>query len=311
MPQIAVENPLWYTVPMKISIVVPCYNEADSLPHFKACFDKVAAQMPSIAFEVLLVNDGSKDETLSLCRKYEETDARICVLSFSRNFGKEAAIYAGLSHTTGELVAMLDADLQDPPELLIDMLRIMQETNCDCVAARRITRTGEPPIRSFFARTFYKIMHGLSEVRVEDGVRDFRLMRREVVEAILSLPEKRRFSKGLMVWVGFDVQYIPYHNIERVAGETKFSFMGLFRYAIEGVTCLTSTPMRISYGLCAFCILAALLLCFLGCFLPALLCAVTAFILLCIGAIGAYVARIFWETKHRPLYVLRKHGKSM
>lgn len=291
---------------MKISIVVPCYNEEDSLPLFKERFDGIAAQMEDVVFELLFIDDGSTDQTLSLCHRLASGDARIRVISLSRNFGKEAALLAGLSQASGDLVSMMDVDLQDPPELLPAMLSVMRDTACDCVAAKRVTRAGEPPVRSFFARLFYRLMHRISDVRVEDGVRDFRLMRREVADAILSLPEKRRFSKGLMAWVGFDIRYIAYENVERVAGETKFSFWGLFRYAIEGITSLTSAPAGMPYLFAGLCSLGFVLLMIRGVWTAALLCALSACVLTGIGVLGSYIARVFWETKKRPLYIFKK-----
>lgn len=291
---------------MKISIVVPCYNEEKALPLFKACFDALVMQMDDVHFELLFVDDGSSDGTLPLCHQLSKEDAHVRVISFSRNFGKEAALLAGLSQASGDLVAVMDADLQDPLELLPKMLAMMQESDCDCVAARRVTRAGEPPIRSFFARLFYKLMHHISDVRVEDGVRDFRLMRREVVDAIIKLPEKRRFSKGLMVWVGFDVRYITYENVERVAGETKFSFWGLFRYAIEGITSLTTTPLAIPYLLGLLCFALCVVLMISNVCIASLLCGLTGCMLVAIGVLGTYLARVFIETKKRSLYVEKK-----
>lgn len=271
---------------------------------FKARFDEVAARLDA-SWELLFVDDGSKDRTLAICKGFAAGDSRVRVLSLSRNFGKEAALLCGLSEASGDLVSVMDADLQDPPELILAMLSKMRETQCDCVAARRATRAGEPPIRSFFARMFYRLMRG-AEVRVEDGVRDFRLMKREVVEAIVSLPEKRRFSKGLMVWVGFDTRYIEYENVERAAGKTKFSFLSLFRYAIEGVTSLTSAPLLIPYGFGALCLFLLLILGLSGAFSAAAVCAVSALMLFSLGALGSYIGRVFWETKRRPLYIQKK-----
>lgn len=288
---------------MKISIVIPCYNEQEALPLFKERFDQLALQMHNVRFELLFVDDGSTDNTLPLCRQLAKEDTRVRVISFARNFGKEAALLAGLTQASGDLIAVMDADLQDPPELLPKMFSIIQETGCDCVAARRVTRAGEPPIRSFFARLFYKIMHRISDVRVEDGVRDFRLMRRKVVDAIVNLPEKHRFSKGLMVWVGFDVRYITYENVERVAGKTKFSFLGLFRYAIEGITSLTTAPLAIPYLLAGLCMILCVILTASGAWVAALLCGLTACVQIGIGVLATYLARAFMETKKRALYI--------
>lgn len=291
---------------MLISMVVPCYNEEDALPLFKARFDEATAGMDEARFELLLVDDGSRDGTLSLCHRLAGQDARVRVLSLARNSGKEAALLAGLSHARGDLIAVMDADLQDPPELLCTMYDTLRRTGCDCVASRRVTRVGEPPVRSFFARLFYRLMRRLSEVAMEDGVRDFRLMRREMLDAILRLPEKRRFSKGLFAWVGFDVRYLAYENVERVAGVTKWSFWNLLAYAVEGIVSLTTAPLAVPFGFSLLCAAAALVLACCGQGFPALLCLLACLALVSCGIAGAYVARIFWEAKRRPLYVLRR-----
>jgi len=291
---------------MLLSVVVPCYNEEEALPFFKARFDAAAPLLAGVDLELLLVDDGSTDGTLALARRLAAEDSRVRVLAFSRNFGKESALLAGLSGARGALVTVMDADLQDPPELLADMLRTMGETGCDCVATRRVTRAGEPPVRSFFARAFYRAINRVSQVRVKDGVRDFRLMRREMVDAILRLSERRRFSKGLFAWVGFDVRYMEYENAERVAGITKWSFWGLFKYALEGIVSLTSAPLSAAFACGALCVLSCVALLFWGCWLAALLCGLAALILFGIGVLGVYLARVFWEVKGRPLYVLKK-----
>ncbi len=307
MAQLSGAHPLWYTVAMLISIVVPCFNEEEALPHFTARFDHIADRM-DVSFELLLVNDGSKDGTLALARALARADGRVRVLSLSRNFGKEAALLSGLSHAAGDLVAVMDADLQDPPDLLPKMLQRLEETGCDCVATRRVTRAGEPPVRSLFARVFYRLINRLSPVRVEDGVRDFRLMRREMVDAILRLSEKRRFSKGLFSWVGFDVCLIEYENVERVAGVTKWSFWGLLRYALEGVFSLTDAPLSLAFVFSALTLLSCLVLLCLSLWLPAGMCAAASAVLLSIGLFGQYLARAYWETKKRPLYVEKSAG---
>lgn len=296
---------------MKISIVVPCYNEEEALPLFLRQFNLVAAQMPGINFEILLVDDGSSDGTLAVANAQADKDPRIRVLSFSRNFGKEAALLAGLTNATGDLVSVMDADLQDPPELLIEMLQIMQDTGCDCVAARRVNRAGEPVIRSLFAKTFYRLINKLITVHLEDGVRDFRLMRRDMVDAILRLPEKRRFSKGLFAWVGFDVRYVAYENIERVAGVTKWSFWGLLRYALEGLFSLSALPLMLPYILGVMTFVAAVVLAILSLWPAVFLCLASTLVLVCLGLFGQYLARTYWEIKKRPLYILKKdQGKE-
>lgn len=298
--------PLWYTIPMLVSIIVPCYNEEEALPHFKARLDQIVAQMEGVSLELLFVNDGSTDGTGALLTRYMAEDPSVRALTLSRNSGKEAALLAGLSGASGDLVAVMDADLQDPPELLLAMLHTLRETGCDAVAARRVTRVGEPPVRSFFARTFYKLMRTLSPVRLEDGVRDFRLMRREMIDAILRLPETRRFSKGLFAWVGFDVRYIEYENVERVAGVTKWSFWALLRYALEGVFCMSAAPLSLSFVFALVCCVACVVSLCLGLFTAALLCGLSAVILFALGIFGLYVARAYWEAKRRPLYLLKK-----
>lgn len=298
---------LCYTAGMKISIVVPCFNEEEALPLFMEQFDRQVANVTGVHFEIVLVDDGSSDATLALSNALADRDSRVRVLSFSRNFGKEAALLAGLVHASGDLVAVMDADLQDPPELLVEMINILRETGCDCVAARRVTRAGEPPVRSFFARTFYKAINRLSAVQIEDGARDFRLMRREMVDAIISLPERRRFSKGLFAWVGFDVRYVSYENVERVAGTTKWSFWGLLRYALEGMFSMSAIPLALPFLLALALLLTTIVLLATRSWMAALLCAFAAVLHLCLGVFGQYLARIYWEAKKRPLYLLKEN----
>lgn len=295
---------------MKLSIVIPCYNEEEALPLFLPRLRAAVDTLPDTTLELLLVDDGSTDGTLSLVRSLAEADACVRYLSFSRNFGKEAALYAGLSAATGDLVAVMDADMQDPPEVLIQMHALLLSSDCDCVACRRVTRKGEPAVRSFFARTFYRLINRVSPVRLEDGVRDFRLMRREVVDAVLSLSERRRFAKGLFAWVGFHVCYIEYENVERVAGTTKWSFWGLLRYALEGVFCMTALPLSLPLLLGALCLLAGLVLLCCGAWVAALLCAAAACVLAGLGMLGQYLARVYWEAKRRPLYILKRKDQG-
>ena len=207
-----------------VTIIVPCYNEEEALPVFYRAVCKVAEELPQYALSLLLVNDGSRDGTLSVMRELARQDERVRYLSFSRNFGKEAAMFAGFCNAKSDYVAVMDADMQDPPELLPQMLAILEAGEYDSVATRRVTRAGEPPIRSFFARMFYKIINRISEADIVDGARDFRLMKREMVEAIVSMCEYNRFSKGIFGWIGFRTKWLPYQNVERVAGETKWSF---------------------------------------------------------------------------------------
>ena len=231
----------------KLTVIVPCYNEEESLPGFFREIRKVCDQLKQYQFELLFVDDGSRDRTLELLRKEAERDKQVRYLSFSRNFGKEAAIYAGLEHATGDYVAMMDADLQDPPSLLPEMVEALESGQYDCAAARRVDRKGEPPIRSMFARLFYRLINMVSpDVNIVDGARDFRLMNRKMVEAVLSLKEYNRFSKGIFGWVGFRTKWISFENVERMAGETKWSFWKLFLYSLEGIVAFTTAPLSIA-----------------------------------------------------------------
>ena len=230
-----------------LSIVVPCYNEQETVRLYYDAVSKVLSTM-DIDHEIIFINDGSKDNTLAeLTALYEAHRGEIRIIDFSRNFGKEAAFLAGLRAAKGDYVTVMDADLQDPPEMLPKMFEVMEKNNNDVVGSRRVTRAGEPKIRSFFARNFYKIINRYIEVEIVDGARDFRLMKRPVVDAILSLKEYNRFSKGLFVWVGFKCEYLEYENIERVAGETKWSFWGLFRYALDGIIEFTNAPLHFAF----------------------------------------------------------------
>ena len=243
----------------KISVIVSCYNEEQALPLFYEEMERVRKQdFDGIAeFEYIFVNDGSKDNTLKEIKELREKDKKVRYISFSRNFGKEAAMLAGLEAAEGDYVTLMDADLQDPPSLLKQMYDTIKNEGYDCVGTRRVTRKGEPPIRSFFARMFYKIINKMSSIEMVDGARDYRLMKRKVVDAIISLKEYNRYSKGLFSFVGFDTKWIEYENIERVAGETKWSFWKLFKYAIEGITAFSTTPLILSslIGI-LFCILS-------------------------------------------------------
>lgn len=306
-----------------ITVVVPCYNEEQALPYFIPEIQQVAKTLETqyqVALEVLLVNDGSKDGTLSLMRTYAGQYKNVRYLSFSRNFGKEAAIYAGLEHAKGDYVAIMDADMQDPPALLLQMYEILRDEPYDSVATRRVDRAGEPPIRSFFARTFYKLINRISDADIVDGARDYRLMKRAMVDAILSMKEYNRFSKGIFGWVGFRTKWLPYENVQRVAGETKWSFWKLFLYSIEGIVAFSTAPLAMAsvFGIIT-CLCAALALCFIlvrtilfgdpveG--WPSMMC-VMLFLggiqLLSIGVIGQYLAKTYLETKHRPIYILQE-----
>ena len=306
-----------------ITVVVPCYNEEQALPYFIPEIQQVAKTLEAqyqVDLEVLLVNDGSKDGTLSLMRTYAGQYQNVRYLSFPRNFGKEAAIYAGLEHAKGDYVAIMDADMQDPPALLPQMYEILRDEPYDSVATRRVDRAGEPPIRSFFARTFYKLINRISDADIVDGARDYRLMKRAMVDAILSMKEYNRFSKGIFGWVGFRTKWLPYENVQRVAGETKWSFWKLFLYSIEGIVAFSTAPLAMAsvFGIIT-CLCAALALCFIlvrtilfgdpveG--WPSMMC-VMLFLggiqLLSIGVIGQYLAKTYLETKHRPIYILQE-----
>lgn len=308
---------------MLLSIVVPCYNEQEALPYFYKEICRVAEEMKAshgADFEFIFVDDGSKDKTLSIARELHKQDERVRYISFSRNFGKEAGILAGLKAAKGDYVAMMDADLQDPPALLPRMLDALLEEDYDCAATRRTNRKGEPPIRSFFARMFYKIINRLSDADIVDGARDYRLMRRRMVDAILALPEYNRFSKGIFGWVGFKTKWLEYVNVERVAGETKWSFWKLFLYSLEGIVAFTTAPLALAslIGI-IFCVLAFVMILFIivrtllfgdptsG--WPSMVCIIflcSGVQLFCMGVLGQYLAKTYMEVKHRPVYIVRE-----
>ena len=303
-----------------LSVVVPCYNEEESLPFFYKEMVAVAASMPEVSLEMVFVDDGSKDKTLEVLKELSQGDDRVKYLSFSRNFGKEAALFAGLSHTTGDYVATLDADLQDPPALLPEMIGYIENEGYDCVATKRSNRKGEPPVRSFFARRFYGIINRISKTEIVDGARDFRLMRRDVVDAILKMPEYNRFTKGIYGWVGFKTKWIDYENIERVAGETKWSFWKLFLYSIEGIIAFSVAPLAIAsiIGLLLF-VVAVIAICIIVVrtlvwgdpvagwpLMACMILFVGGIQLFCLGIIGQYLAKTYMETKQRPIYLIRE-----
>ena len=304
----------------KISVAVPCYNEEPALEPFFAAVSAVAEQMPEVAFEFLFIDDGSRDRTLEKMQELAQRDSRVKYISFSRNFGKEAGIYAGLENATGDYVVVMDADLQDPPALLPEMYRSIREEGYDCVGSRRVTRKGEPPIRSFFARVFYKLINKMSDAEIVDGARDFQMMSRQVVEAILSMGEYNRFSKGIFGWIGFKKKWLEYENIERVAGETKWSFWQLLLYAIEGIVAFSTTPLVISsvFGLiCCALALVMILVVIVRTLVfgdptsgwPSLVCIMlllSGIQMLGIGILGQYLAKTYLETKKRPIYLVRQ-----
>ena len=304
----------------KISVAVPCYNEEPALEPFFAAVSAVAEQMPEVAFEFLFIDDGSRDRTLEKMQELARRDSRVKYISFSRNFGKEAGIYAGLENATGDYVVVMDADLQDPPALLPEMYRSIKEEGYDCVGSRRVTRKGEPPIRSLFARLFYTLINRMSNAEIVDGARDFQMMSRQVVEAILSMGEYNRFSKGIFGWIGFRKKWLEYENIERVAGETKWSFWKLFLYAIEGIVAFSTTPLVISsvFGLICCALALVMILVIIARTLifgdptsgwPSLVCIMlllSGIQMLGIGIVGQYLAKTYLETKKRPIYLVRK-----
>lgn len=304
----------------KISVAVPCYNEEPALEPFFAAVSAVAEQMPEVAFEFLFIDDGSRDRTLEKMQELAQRDSRVKYISFSRNFGKEAGIYAGLENATGDYVVVMDADLQDPPALLPEMYRSIRQEGYDCVGSRRVTRKGEPPIRSLFARLFYKLINKMSNAEIVDGARDFQMMSRQVVEAILSMGEYNRFSKGIFGWIGFKKKWLEYENIERVAGETKWSFWQLLLYAIEGIVAFSTTPLVISsvFGLICCALALVMILVIIARTLifgdptsgwPSLVCIMlllSGIQMLGIGIVGQYLAKTYLETKKRPIYLVRQ-----
>ncbi|WP_201342513.1 glycosyltransferase family 2 protein [Streptococcus suis] len=307
-----------------ISVIVPCFNEEEAIPYFYDAMEKVRKEMGE-QFEYIFVNDGSKDGTLTVLRQLSGQDRAVRYLSFSRNFGKEAALYAGLQAAQGELVTVMDVDLQDPPEMLMEMKAMLDgNPDLDCVGTRRVSRDGEPPIRSFFAKLFYKLMNKISQVEVVDGTRDFRLMRRHMVDAILSVSEYNRFSKGIFAWVGFETEYLPYENVERVAGETSWSFWKLLSYSIEGIINFSDTPLNIASYTGFFTFLLSLVLMVFVVFKtlvfgdptigwPSTICIILflgGLQLMTIGILGKYLAKVFLETKKRPIYIVKEKSSN-
>ena len=304
-----------------VSVVCPCYNEEPMLPlYYAAMNERVFARLTDYDFELILVNDGSKDRTLPMLRELAKADERVKYISFSRNFGKEAAMYAGLQHAKGDFVCVMDADLQDPPELMEQMLARLNDEDRDCVATRRVTRKGEPKIRSAFARAFYRIINRISDTEFVDGARDFRMMRRCVVDAVLSLGEYHRFSKGIFMWVGFDTVWLEYENVERAAGETKWSFWKLMRYAIEGIISFSVAPLQLATAVGSVVSAVALVYMVIRVIIamiwgnpvagyPSLLAIILflgGFVLLALGIIGEYVARTYMQVKQRPIYIQKE-----
>jgi len=306
-----------------LSVIVPCYNEEAALPYFFSSIQEttdILAEKYDLDIEFLFVDDGSKDGTLVLLRQYAQADSRVRYISFSRNFGKESALYAGLENARGDYVVTMDADLQDPPSLLPEMYEAVSSGGFDSAATRCVSRTGEPPIRSFFARMFYRLINRISKTDIVDGARDFRLMTRPMVDAILSMGEYNRFSKGIYNWVGFETKWVPYENIERVAGKTKWSFWKLFLYSLEGITAFSTAPLAIASIIgVLFCLGAVIGLLYIVIItllygaptpgVPTMICLllmVGGSIQFSLGIIGQYLAKAYLEIKRRPLYIVRE-----
>ena len=302
---------------MKVALIVPCYNEQEALPIFYEEVMKVVTTM-NCQYELIFVNDGSKDNTLSILKNFAAKDENVTYISFSRNFGKEAAMYAGFSNADADYVAVMDADMQDPPALLPQMVKILETEDYHSVATRRVSRDGEPPIRSWFARKFYQLINKISDADIVDGARDFRLMKREMVDAIVAMGEYNRFSKGIFGWIGFKTYWLPFKNVERVAGETKWNFWKLFKYAIDGIINFSEAPLSIAswagigMTFIAFIMMVIVIvrrLCFGD---PVAGWASTMCVIIFIGAIqlfsmgimGQYIAKIYNEAKHRPHYIV-------
>ncbi len=306
---------------MLLSVIVPCYNEEENVPYFYEELMKLTPffEEKKLTLELIYVDDGSKDGTVGEVKKLNEKDDRVKLVSFSRNFGKESAIYAGFRKSKGDYVVMMDADLQDPPSLLPEMFQYIEE-GYDSVATRRVSRKGEPVIRSFFARMFYKLINKISKTDIVDGARDYRLMTRQVVDAILSLGEYNRFSKGIFGWVGFNTKWVEYENVERTKGETKWSFWGLFLYSIEGIIAFSTAPLAVASVLgVLFCVIAFVIIITIivrSLFWqdptsgwPSLVCIismVSGVQLLCLGILGQYVSKTYLEVKHRPIYLVKE-----
>ncbi|MBP3920762.1 MAG: glycosyltransferase family 2 protein [Bacilli bacterium] len=308
----------------KISIIVPCYNEQEAMPLFYDEICKVAGEFKKVNFEFIFVNDGSKDGTLDVARDLAFKDKRVRFVSFSRNFGKEAAMLAGLEYSTGDYIAIMDADLQDPPSLLHEMYDTLKNTDYDCVATRRVSRIGEPPIRSFFAKCYYKIINKISKTEIVDGARDYRLMTRQMVNSILELKEYNRFSKGIFSWVGYNTKWLEYKNVSRVAGTTKWSFWKLFLYSLESIIAFSTVPLAIAsiMGLLFFLVSFVMIVVIICKTLivgdpvagwPSLVCIiffVSGVQLFSLGVIGQYLSKLYLEVKGRPIYIVKETEKD-
>lgn len=308
---------------MRISLVVPCLNEEQAIPIFKQTLDSVfATELPTYEKELIFIDDGSTDNTLQIIKELATNSPDVKFISFSRNFGKEAAIFAGLEAATGDYTAVMDVDLQDPPSLLPEMIHAIEIEGYDCAGARRVSRSGEPAIRSFFARSFYKLINKISKTQIVDGARDYKLMTRPVVEAIISLKEYNRFYKGLYEWVGFHTKWVEYENVKRIAGEAKWSFLKLFLYSIDGIAAFSTVPLALAsimgVLLSAISFLSIIVLVIREFIwhhsahgwtsMVCIFCLMGGIILLCLGILGQYLARTYTEVKKRPIYISKERS---
>ena len=314
---------VYYELMSLLSLVVPCYNEQEVLHLFMEELTRVTATLGDVQTEVILVNDGSSDNTLAVIRELAGRYDCVRYISFSRNFGKESAMLAGFAAAKGDYVAVMDADLQDPPALLPDMLRAVREEGFDCAGTRRTTRKGEPPIRSLFARMFYRLINLISHTQLVDGARDYKLLSRKAVNALLSMPEYNRFSKGLYEWIGFRTKWLEFQNVERVAGETKWSFWKLFKYSLEGIVAFTTFPLALASVLGMLCILVALVIIVCLCVrqilwhssvdgwtsLVCIIVLLSGLQLFCAGIIGQYISKMYLEIKRRPHYIIAEQSE--
>lgn len=296
-----------------ISVIIPCYNEEESLPHFIKEMNKIIDEMKKVKFELIFVNDGSKDKTLEILKEMASEYKYVKYIDLSRNFGKESSMLAGLELSIGDYVAIMDADLQDPPSLLIDMYKGITEEGYDCVGLRRTTRKGEPVVRSFFAKCYYKLINKISDTEIVDGARDYRLMTRQMVNSILELKEHNRFSKGIFSWVGYNTKWMNYENVERVAGTTKWSFIKLFKYSIESIVAFTTFPLIISIFIGMIMLLVSFIMGIMLFFnttsimiISTLMLFLTGINLVFIGILGLYVSKMHIELHNRPQYIIKE-----
>lgn len=308
----------------RLTVIIPCFNEEEALPIYYQEMSKVMEEMPELETELLFIDDGSTDRTLRVMKDLHILDTRCKYLSFSRNFGKEAAIYAGLRNATGDYVAVMDVDLQDPPHMLPQMYKILEQEGYDSVATKRSTRTGEPRIRSFLSESFYKFINKISKTEIVNGARDYRLMKRNMVDAVLNMSEYNRFSKGIFEWVGFRTKWLEFENVERSAGATKWSLKKLFFYSMEGITGFSVAPLSLASIMgVVFCLLSFIIIGFIVLRTliwgdpvsgwPSLVC-IVFFVggiqLLCTGIVGQYLSKTYLETKHRPIYILKESSEG-